>query len=293
MFCGNCGNELKPGARFCPSCGSAVKPVQEQTDESTWESAPADQPEAEAGSTAAAPVMTKTKRQWTRKRKTMAVAGVVLILIALFATLGGSGGGYADGLVEADNAYGLSTTVTLEEFIELYNQRFAELNEIERGRDYEMMLELFGGLDLEDADIIPLEIIGMTTYQWSNALDAYGGLHQTVTVSLDNISGFVVGGSVSFLDEAYDSNSVSDTQRNNIFIKLHCILYAMAGGESSRYDQWNDLTLSSELGLVHWEKGLAYASAYTDTTDVVSLFINAMTEEAFEKWSTNTLVSQN
>lgn len=280
MFCGNCGNELKPGARFCPSCGSAVKPVQARTDESTWASAPADQPEAEAGSTAAAPVMTKTKRQWTRKRKTMAVAGVVLILIALFATLGGSGG-YADGLVEADNAYGLSTTVTLDEFIDLYNQRLAEINNIERGGNYEILLWAAGGIDKQNAEIFPGDSgMGLTRYSWINSVDAYVGLTTHVIIDIDNVTGYVVTGGVAYLDEEYNSNSTPDGARQGILEKLDSILYAMAGGKADRYEEWLEVTLAQEA-VNQWDKGLSFISVLQGETMYEAIY--ASTEAGFEE----------
>lgn len=274
MFCGNCGNELKPGARFCPNCGSAVKPVQVQTDESTWASAPADQPEAEAGSTAAAPVMTKTKRQWTRKRKTMAVAGVVLILIALFATLGGSGGD-ADGLVEADNAYGLSTTMDLEEFVSYYNMFLIETLEIET--DFEFSLQCIE--IAEPYTVTQYDELGLTEYTYSCS---GGEIQPSVHIVVDNETGYVVSAILMFRADGYSSILVNDSARDAVDAKAYALFFALCEGDIDRAD--TIVAHHQNDNLYTWEDGITDISAvYKD--GVVHIGFYTMTEDAFAQWA--------
>lgn len=275
MFCGNCGNELKPGARFCPSCGSAVKPVQARTDESTWASAPADQPEAEAGSTAAAPVMTKTKRQWTGKRKTMAVAGVVLILIALFATLGGSGGGYADGLVEADNAYGLSTTMDLEEFVSYYNTFLIETLEIET--DFEFSLQC---IEIEEPyTITQYDELDLTEYTYSYS---GGEIQPSVHIVVDNETDYVVSAILMFRADGYNSILVNDSARDAVDAKAYALFFALCEGDIDRAD--TIVAHHQNDNFYTWEDGITdINSVYKDGVAHIGFY--TMTEDAFAQWA--------
>ena len=120
MFCGKCGNELKPGAKFCPKCGNAVTPVQNFT--------PVQEVSAEFGGGTVTAAMNKAKQKLSKGKKVMIGAAAALVLIIVIAAVGSGGnsevndevsnigstgenGQYADGLVDAEDSSGLGTTI--------------------------------------------------------------------------------------------------------------------------------------------------------------------------------------
>ncbi len=64
MFCNNCGQELKDGAKFCPKCGQSQRAV---------ESTPADSPQASA------PIQPAAKKQ---KLSVLTIVSAVLFIIS-------------------------------------------------------------------------------------------------------------------------------------------------------------------------------------------------------------------
>lgn len=285
MFCGNCGRELEAEAKFCPDCGCEVKPIPEQIDQAAA-SMVLDQSEAGTGADA------KPKRKWSRKRRFMAVAGVIMILIAMVATFY-SNDGYADGLVEIDSAtYGLSTTVTIEEFIESYNQLIREDAGLERGEFYDVMMKLSGAISLEDAEVDHVlygELAGTTIYSWPHSL---GYIHHSIYVVCDNATKYVVGGGVNYFTEQYQSNNVPDEARNQIFTKFFMVLNAAASLDKHRYDEWSKIILSllDSISLYEndfpgaWQNGLQFIYGFYEADPgISSLTFFTMSKEAYKE----------
>lgn len=136
--CGSCGTKLKAGTKFCPECGAAV------TQPPKAEPAPAPDGQNSKGTVFRAlnqfdgtraknreeqvPQMgaaaeTKSKAAPNKGRIIFfAVAGAFVVVIALLAALGGRNKtSIPDGLVANENQFGLAFNMTLEEFVERFN----------------------------------------------------------------------------------------------------------------------------------------------------------------------------
>lgn len=284
--CGSCGTRLKAGTKFCPECGAAV------TQPPNAEPAPAPDGQNSKGTVfnvsnqfdgtkarsrevqapqIGAAVETKPKAAPNKGRIIFfAVAGVFVVVIALLAALGSnSKTSYADGLVEANNEFGLSTTITLEEFVERYNDASVRL-----GLDSSM-----SRIDLEDGQVLD-STPGITEYQFMFPLANMTRLKQGMDIAVDNETGYVVMACLRFSASAYNSISTTDTQRRVVVLRGSAILAALFDADEQRSRAME--LMNSPQGVV-WEKGIVYIGNGSVGEDAAIVGFQTMTKEVYEE----------
>lgn len=295
--CGSCGIKLKAGTKFCPECGAAVtqppkaEPVPTPDGQNSkgavfsvpnqFDGTRAKNREEQAPQMGAA-VETEPKAAPNKGRIIFfAVAGVFVVVITLLAALG-SGNinnanntnntnqpSYADGLVEANNEFGLSTTITLEEFVERYNDASVRL-----GLDSSM-----SRIDLEDGQVLD-STPGITEYQFMFPLANMTRLKQGMDIAVDNETGYVVMACLRFSASAYNSISTTDTQRRVVVLRGSAILAALFDADEQRSRAME--LMNSPQGVV-WEKGIVYIGNGSVGEDAAIVGFQTMTKEVYEE----------
>lgn len=295
--CGSCGTKLKAGTKFCPECGAAVtQPPKEepapapdgQNSKGTAFGAPNQSggtaPENREGQMPEMDIAVETKPKAAPNKGRIiffAAAGVFVVVIALLAALG-SGNinnanntnntnqpSYADGLVEANNEFGLSTTITLEEFVERYNDASVRL-----GLDSSM-----SRIDLEDGQVLD-STPGITEYQFMFPLANMTRLKQGMDIAVDNETGYVVMACLRFSASAYNSISTTDTQRRVVVLRGSAILAALFDADEQRSRAME--LMNSPQGVV-WEKGIVYIGNGSVGEDAAIVGFQTMTKEVYEE----------
>lgn len=286
--CGSCGTKLKAGTKFCPECGAAV------TQPPKAEPAPAPDGQNSKGTVfralnqfdgtraknreEQAPQMgaaaeTKSKAAPSKGRIIFfAAAGVFVVVIALLAALGGGGKtSYADGLVEADNEFGLSTTMTLKEFVERYNEDLAShgLND-----------SLFW-IDLEDGETI-VSTPASTEYSFMFPGASITRLKRHMNIAVDNETGYVMSVILRYTNSGYES--ATDSQRTVVDTSFMALFDVLCKGDSNKLSETIEIMekIQSSGGYVHWEDGILYVKS-GDEYGFTNIGFQTMAKEVYEE----------
>lgn len=167
LYCESCNAKLKYGMTICPRCGKPTGLPDQKTNDfqghAQESGAGADRVSCESGGVAAEGEVNPRKKSTVIIVASLAVV-LVLMLAAVFS---GDGNKYADGLVEANNIYGLSTTVTVDEFIYYYNEALSESGEVKSDSPF---FEIAGGLVKENLTIAHESEAGAVRYFWRQPL---------------------------------------------------------------------------------------------------------------------------
>lgn len=306
--CGSCGTKLKAGTKFCPECGAAVtqppntEPVPApdgQNSKGTVFSVPnqfdgtrAKNREEQAPQMGAA-VETKPKAASNKGRIIFfAVAGVFVVVIALLAALGsGSKTSYADGLVETDSYYGLSTTITLDEAIGYYNEYLADANGISNDNTFESKLKLteYGGIVVDADSNTYYDDYNVTAYYYSAPVKPNGRTPWSITFIVDHKTNYLVGVMLQLYDydalfdkeyRAQRESEISDVVPEQIPEPFIALVYAATGGNVEKTSEWIQ-QLSEQNGVLNKGVFISYRQSNAVITDYQCYF---MTEEGYNAY---------
>lgn len=291
--CGSCGTRLKAGTKFCPECGAAVtqppnaEPVPAPDGQNSkgtvfnvsnqFDGTKARNLEGQAPQMGAA-VETKPKAAPNKGRIIFfAVAGVFVVVIALLAALGSnSKTSYADGLVEANNEFGLSTTMTLEEFVERYNEAL-----VSEGLD----LWIYW-IDFDDRQLLDAAP-GITEYQlkfpdYKFPKSEMSKLQQHMNIGVDNETGYVVSVAFKYLASAYMAPSITDTETDVVGKRGFAVPIALFGSNAEEQLSRAAELMNSPQGYA-WEKGILYIGAGDVGDGFVNVGFQTMTKEVYQE----------
>lgn len=277
MFCGNCGAKLNGDERCCPNCGAKTRIGQQEEalQEHPVEVETVNIPEQEAKIGASTE---KPKRKGAPRKKffagAIAVALVVIVLVMIFSGNGGSESGYADGLIEADNIYGLSTTVTVDEFINYYNEALCEYEGIALDPNDGFFLTV-GGLVKENLTTSSFDD-GTTFYHWQQLM---GSKDMGLSFWTDSETGYIIQARVSF---DYNSYVNTDTALAKRFSMIQEMMYAFCGGNSDASDELMNVLMDciESNTSQYWNHGISMISGFDDNGYIV-VSVGTVTEEIY------------
>lgn len=265
MFCQQCGAELKEGEKFCPKCGRPMELTDQKSTQNLQEPIAATE-----GSATQTNITTKKKKPMVIF---IAVAVVFVVIIAALAVLGSESGdksSYADGLVEANNEFGLSTTMTLEEFVEHYNESLAS-----HGLDDSLFW-----IDLEYGQVLN-SVPGITEYRFIFSGATLTQLKQHIFIAVDNETGYVLSAIFKYTNSGYDS-ATSD-QRSVVSNRTIAVFDAFCKGDSNKLSEIIEIMKSlQDSGYVYWKDGTLYIQS-GDADGFTNVGFQTMTQEAYEE----------
>lgn len=314
--CSSCGTKLKAGVKFCPECGMAIEQPtkkesvptissQENTGTSfgTFNGVGQEKQPSQVG----AAVEAKRKTGLNKGQiKFAAIAGAFVLIIVLLAAIGGrnsskandaegetaTGSGnsskanYAEGLVEADNFYGLSTTITLDEAIAYYNEYLANANGISNIDTYESKLQLtkYGGLVTDCNSKDYFDDLNVTAYYYSNPIKVNGRTEWIAAFGVDSKTNCLI--TVQFQQYDYDAllnGGATDTEISyvvpeNMPEQFMALVYAAAGGDAQKASEWMQQLYEQNR---EWNKGVVLS--YEKKAVTTSYGCSFMTKEAYEE----------
>lgn len=271
MFCRQCGAEVKEGEKFCPKCGAPM----ELTGQGNVQNL--------QGSISATGEKAAQTNVATKKKKPIvifiAIAVVFLAIIVIVAALGGekdSNPSYADGLVEANNEFGLSTTLTLEEFVERYNEAL-----VSEGLNHDIYW-----IDIDDGQLLD-STPGITEYQlkfpdYKFPESEMSKLQQHMNIGVDNETGYVVSVVFKYSASAYMAPSITDTETDVVGKRGFAVPIALFGLNAEEQLNRAAELMNSPQGYA-WEKGILYIGAGDVGDGFVNVGFQTMTQEAYEE----------
>ena len=277
--CQSCRNTVSPGQKFCTNCGAAITG---QTNTSP--------PAAGRAPTAKKALLHGISRK-TTVIIAAAVAAVHLLVLffalaaALFFALNFEK--YDASLIEADTAYGLSTSVSLDEYISRYNSLLVELGVSPSDSGYDLWL--YGGIIKSELTVVPCPELGMTQYVHVPAyvLSDYSTLDWSINIFTDTQTGYITAVEFCFDRSQMDSAYIKESTK--WFANTHAeIAVRSMFQQDDRGQHWYETLLSAaDNGGQIYKKGLAFNSSYNSSSDRAFLSCFCITEEQFEEWLAN------
>lgn len=279
ICCRNCRNTVKPGQKFCTNCGAAIT----------------EQPNASPAAAGSNPTAKKTFLHGiSRKTKIIIAAAIaalhVLVLfcslaIVLFFALNFEK--YDSALIEANTAYGLSTSVSLDEYISRYNSLLVDLGVSPSNSGYDLWL--YGGIIKSELTVVPCPELGMTQYVHVPAyvLSDYSTLDWSINIFTDTQTGYITA--VEFCFDRSQMDSAYITESAKWFANTHAEIAIRSMSKLEDHGQYLYETLlsASDNGGHIYKKGLAFSSSYSSSSDRSFLSCFCITEEQFEEWLAN------
>lgn len=266
--CPNCRAEITPGIKFCPECGNTI------VRRVAVEEKPSEPVPAAPSVSASKPLTFRAYLSRMSTKAKIVIGSVAIIVVILLLCLLGEN--YDPALVEAKNSYGLSTTVTLDEAIALYNEYIAVMNNIEKGSDYEWHLWVCGGItDKKDLTVSKDTENGLTQYAYRNPFSyAMGesGIDWGISFVIDSETGYLVY--VRLVLERDKLDNASEANLEGINEKYWALVYALANGDMD--------TANKIKAMESWENGW-FKGADTPGNGYAYLYAGCGTKEFFEE----------
>lgn len=227
-------------------------------------------PEQEARSEV---VAVKPKRKSPPRKKFFVGTIAVVAAIIILAIIGGTGGSDGIELIEAKNIQGVSTSITLEEFIDAYN---ASLSQYLGGDDSLFDLNCINFN--EPYKVTPYDELGMTEYTYVPLVSPMTDISDHVCIAVDNETGYVVLAVQRYLQSGY--STASSSTQDIVNFKVFSIYAGLAGGDtdlmSSLIETLSSVTQGTPNG---WKDGIMYMNMIQD--DLVTVGFSTMTKEYY------------
>lgn len=273
MFCGNCGTELKEDECRCPNCGAETSAGRQIQDSFNAVNAVATQSQTITEEATKA----KPKKKWSPRKKFFAGAIGIVVVAIIIGIIGSNAGETIDvEFVESNVNTGLSTTVTIDEFINYYNESLCDY----LGIQDEFTFLLSGGLELgENVEIINLEEEGLTFYHWQQPM---GTRDSEVGIWVARDTGCVSQVMVAFsLDAVLDAPD-SDAALRNRYGLLNAAEYAFCGGDSDSAGKIHTILsdlIQDDKASTQWQDNIS-VMVIPDMGGKIAFNIMSITEDA-------------
>ena len=218
-------------------------------------------------------VVVKPKRKWSPRKKFFVGAIAVVAVVIILAIIGGTGGSDGVELIEAKNIQRVSTSITLEEFIDAYN---ASLSQYLGGDDSLFNLNCINFN--EPYKVTPYDELGMTEYTYVPLVSPMTDISDHVCIAVDNETGYVVLAVQRYLQSGY--STASSSTQDIVNFKVFSIYAGLAGGDtdlmSSLIETLSSVTQGTPNG---WKDGIMYMNMIQD--DLVTVGFSTMTKEYY------------
>lgn len=221
----------------------------------------------------------KEKKPWSKKKKFGVV--VLVCVVILFWIFGGDTKSPVE-TVEANNICGLSTTVTVDEFIYYYNEALSESGEVESDSPF---FEIAGGLVKENLTITHESGVGAVKYFWRQPL---GSRDMQLTFWADAENNCIIQTQAIFNYEEASNKYGSHDPENAVNARMAMIenmLYAVCKGDKDAANELNELLQDYiENEEIQWNDGIVVMGGQiSGNEEYMGAEFFTMTEEYFEQ----------
>ena len=237
-------------------------------------------PEQEARSEA---VVVKPKRKWSPRKKFFAGAIAIVVVVIIIGIIGSSGNNGIIEVIEANNSYGLSTTVSVNEFVDYYNKFLSSYYSNELGRELDdASLSLVGGLDLESMSSKNINDGGFVYYGWKQPMNPGD---QAVAFWADNDTGYIVQATFEYSPEVVNHASDPDAAFAARQMKIGGVILAFCGGDIDATEQILEICDNKQSGGVtdYFDQNVVIRTGYTQDGRY-QFYISTMTEDAYKEF---------
>lgn len=261
MVCPKCGMQIEDDIKCCPNCGTDITTNQQITSSYTLPTEKVDTSNS-----------TPQKKHFLKKK--CVIGAIIIILLIVMWIIGNNASEPDVKLIEADNDYGLSTEITLEEFVDYYNENLANMLNLT-----DKLFRQLNCIDIEN----PYKVIeehGLTEYIYAPPGSEQTMLQQNVLIGVDSQTGYVVLAQLRFVSDAYNSFFTTDEARNGVDARAISIFHALGQGDSEKasriMEYWLDTTGTQ------WDSNIVYMAGTTSDGIEVQGF-TCCTEDAYNK----------
>ena len=231
-------------------------------------------PEQEARSEA---VVVKPKRKWSPRKKFFAGAIAIVVVAIIIGIIGSNAGETIDvEFVESNVNTGLSTTVTIDEFVNYYNESLCDYLGIQQD---DVTFLLTGGLKLDqNVEMEDLADEGFTFYYWQQPM---GTRDEEVGIWVAKDTGCVSQVMDAFsLDAVLDAPD-SDAALRNRYGLLNAAEYAFCGGDSDSAEKIHTILsnlIQDDKASTQWQDNIS-VMVIPDMGGKIAFNIMSITEE--------------